>query len=104
MEADTLYYDPHDPAGLRVELDPGQIDFEDPGNGTPVMVCKDVYDEGRGRPVQYSSTLNCALGTGLLDGTPHGDLTLRDDELRWLDGREVNDAVEAMYDQAKAAT
>jgi hypothetical protein len=79
---------------IEIVLDPSEIYPDDPGNGTPVMVYKTVGRE------KYSSTWNCANGTGTLEGREEiVDLTAY--ELRAMDehAEEVDAWINAEYDR-----
>ena len=55
---------------LRVELDRGEVNYDDPGAGTPALVCVG----------KNTGTYWCVVDQGeLMDGP-----TLTDEELRWL--------------------
>jgi hypothetical protein len=60
------------PGGIRIELDPKEIVPEDPGQGTPRMVCLG----------KSAGTLDCAIGEkelGCGDAVP-----LTDEQHKWL--------------------
>jgi len=68
---------------LRVELDKSQVFPNDPGQGTPAMVC---FDGARDR---YASTYWCAVGEGeLLHERTGATKQLTDKQMEWLDGLE----------------
>lgn len=75
------------PNGIQLILDPSQIDFYDPGNGTPAIV---KYNGG-------SATYTCAVEEGEVD---RGDGMIRLSKVivSWLVDQEKY--VDAMYDEA----
>jgi len=68
------------PKGLRIDLDTDEVFTDDPGQGTPAVVC---YD-------RYSASYDCAVNTGELDC---GEYILKSGQLKWLESKldEVND-------------
>lgn len=65
---------------LWLVLDSGEIFPEDPGQGTPVLVCH-VDKDGH---IKESATYNCATNTGYLDDT----YELSESQLNWLQSFE----------------
>ena len=86
------------PGGLQLVLDSSQVFPDDPGNGTPVIVEKLT---GRNKVVA-SSTYNCALGEGVLEGHYGGhDYTLTDEQIDWLHSQDA--VVDAVYEVGNAS-
>ena len=71
------------PGGLLIKLDASEIFPDDPGNGTPAMVCKPFGGA--------TSTFWCACDTGEIDGEE-----MTNAQKTWLDAQEhaVNQWVE----------
>ncbi len=61
--------------GLTIELDPAEINRDDVGQGTPVMVHLDKF--------QVSSTYWCIMDTGEIE-----DNKLSDEQMKWLASKE----------------
>ena len=90
-----MYQKINGPGGIQLVLDSSQVFPDDPGNGTPALVYK-----LRGGRVVASSTYNCALGEGVLDGGREGDYQLTDAQLDWLDSKDAT--VNAVYEVGNA--
>lgn len=75
------------PDGVTLELDSGEIYPDDPGNGTPAMVCK-----GGG-----FGSLTCVECTGEIYDSRIGDVQLSARSLDWLASEKVQNMVESMY-------
>lgn len=73
------------PNYVKLILDKSQIDYDDPGNGTPAIVS---YKGGTGT---YWRVIN----EGTVD-TADGEITLPDDAIEWLDNMGV--IVDNMYE------
>lgn len=58
--------------GIRIEFDKEQIFKDDPGQGTPVLVCLESGETG---------TWNCVTSEGEVDG-----VALSPEQKEWLDG------------------
>ncbi len=83
------------PGGIQLVLDSSQVFPDDPGNGTPALI-----EKVKGGRVVATSTYNCALGEGVLDGGRDGDVTLTDAQLEWLDS--MDSAVNEVYEAGNA--
>jgi hypothetical protein len=72
------------PGGIRVELDRKEWYPDDPGNGTPIMVCMDING------TEYNSTLGVATNEGVVTSTGRSfiDHNLTDSQLKWLRDNE----------------
>ncbi len=74
------------PYGVKLILDSSEVDVDDPGNGTPVIV---EYKGG-------TSTYNAATGEGEVL-TDKRSILLPRPVLRWLDSPEIDVEIEKIY-------
>lgn len=74
-------------------LDPDEVFPEDPGQGTPAM----VYG-----PDDASGTANCVANVGEMEGR-NGIVIVPDNVLAWLQSDEVQDQIEAVWEEGARA-